>query len=149
MVGALLEHRRFIWARAVAELRHRYAGTTLGVFWNILHPLAAIGIYSLIFGVLRDRIVPDLEVPYAIYLCIGLLPWLAFCEAVNGGAKSLRRNATYLKRLAVPEQAFVAQTAVTATLSLGVALILLFIVSIIAGTVSRGAGCSSPLRSSS
>ena len=71
MVRGILSHRRFIWQSAVAELRHRYAGTGLGVVWNVLHPLALIAIYSVVFTALIPGRVPWLagsRVGYVLYL---------------------------------------------------------------------------------
>src|SRR5215203_4287124 len=98
----LLGHRRYIWQGALADLRHRYAGTGLGVVWNVLHPLALIAVFSLVFSVImRPR---GVEAPYGyvLYLCSGLLPWLAFSECITRGANAFSENAAYLKKLPVP-----------------------------------------------
>src|SRR5689334_7338270 len=42
----LWRHRPFIWASAVADFRHRYAGSGIGVFWNIVVPLATLLTYT-------------------------------------------------------------------------------------------------------
>src|SRR5436305_4357804 len=84
LVRGIYEYRSFIWQRAVADLRHRYAGTGLGVVWNVVHPLTMIAIYSLIFSTLMPvtaRIPNASEhFAYVLYLCSGFLPWLAFSE---------------------------------------------------------------------
>ena len=61
MVQGLFTYRRFIWQSAVAELRHRYAGTGLGVVWNVLHPLALIAVYSIVFTALMRGRVPGVD----------------------------------------------------------------------------------------
>src|SRR5256885_16642978 len=58
MVKGIVSHRRFIWQSAVAELRHRYAGTGLGVVWNVVHPLALISVYSAVFTTLMRPQLP-------------------------------------------------------------------------------------------
>jgi lipopolysaccharide transport system permease protein len=133
MVVPLLRYRRLIWQHAVADLRHRYAGTGLGVVWNVLHPLALIVIYSVVFSViLKGKAYgPDgRPIPYPLYLCAGLLPWLAFAECITRGTSAFCENAAYLKKLPIPEQVFVAQTAASATLGLGISFSLLLIVSL-------------------
>jgi lipopolysaccharide transport system permease protein len=55
---------------------------------------------------------------YTVYLCAGFFPWLAFSECVTRGCNSFLINASYLKKLPIPEQVFVAQNAVTSSLSL-------------------------------
>jgi len=52
---------------------------------------------------------------FALYLCAGLLPWAAFSECILRGAYPFIENAPYLKKLPIPEQVFVAQNAVAAT----------------------------------
>jgi ABC-type polysaccharide/polyol phosphate export permease len=135
MVIPLLKYRRLIWERAVSDLRHRYAGTGMGVVWNVLHPLALIGVYSVVFSTVfpppagkeGDRFW------YPLYLCSGLLPWLAFAECVTRSAGAFVDNAPYLKKLPIPEPVFVAQAAVSATLGLGITFSLLLAVALATG----------------
>jgi ABC-type polysaccharide/polyol phosphate export permease len=136
MVISLIRYRRLVWQHATMHLRHRYAGTGLGVVWNVLHPLAMIAIYSLVFStIFRPPSVPGVEGPFAyvLYLCAGFLPWLAFAECVTRGTTAFTENAAYLKKLPVPEQVFVAQAAASATLGLAISFSLLLILSVIAG----------------
>ena len=140
MVSALLTHRRFIWQSAVADLRHRYAGTGLGVVWNVLHPLALIAVYSVVFTALMKGQVPwlkDHRFGYVLYLCCGLLPWLAFAECVTRGAGAFTENATYLRKLPIPEQVFVAKAAASATLGMGISFLLLVLIAPALGLLPR------------
>ena len=136
MIHSLYRYRSFIWRHAVTELRHRYAGTGLGVVWNVLHPLAVIAVYSVVFtGIMRPPDIPGVGRPFAfvLYLCSGFLPWLAFSECVTRGCHAFSDNAVYLKKLPIPEQVFVAQTAASATLGLGISFSLLLVVSLALG----------------
>jgi ABC-type polysaccharide/polyol phosphate export permease len=137
MVIPLLRYRGLIWRNAVADLRHRYAGTGLGVVWNVLHPLALIAVFSLVFSVIMTPPSPPPGISgpawYVLYLCSGLLPWLAFSECVTRGASAFSDNAAYLKKLPIPEQVFVAQAAVSATLGLVISFSLLLILSLALG----------------
>jgi lipopolysaccharide transport system permease protein len=136
MIASLYQYRRYVWRNAVAELRHRYSGTGLGVFWNVISPLAQIAIYAVVFTKLMAVRMPGGEGgPHAfvIYLCAGLLPWMSFAETITRGANSFVENAAYLKKLPVPEVVFVAQTAISATLSLLISLGLLAVVTIALG----------------
>jgi ABC-type polysaccharide/polyol phosphate export permease len=123
-------HRRYVWESAVAELRHRYAGTGLGVVWNVVHPLALIAVYSVVFTTLmRGSIGQDgNRFAYVLYLCAGLLPWLAFSDCVTRGCNAFAENATYLRKLPIPEQVFVAKSATAATLGLGISFGLLLLI---------------------
>jgi lipopolysaccharide transport system permease protein len=140
MIQGLFRYRSFIWSNALAELRHRYAGTNLGIVWNVVHPLALIAVYAVVFThVFREtelrRNIPGVghHFSFLLYLTSALLPWLAFAECVTRGSNAFAENAAYLKKLPVPEQVFVAQTATSATLGLLISFSLLLIVSLLTG----------------
>lgn len=128
MVGDLYRFRSLIWRHALNDLRHRYAGTGLGVVWNVLHPLAVIAIYAIVFTTIFQpdlRAGVDSRFAYVLYLCAGFLPWLAFAECLVRGCNAFTDNAIYLKKLPIPEQVFVAQTAAAATMGLLISFSLL------------------------
>jgi len=135
MVTPLLRYRGLIWRNALADVRHRYAGTSLGVVWNVMHPLAMISVYSIIFSQMMKPQLPGLKGPltFPLYLCSGFLPWLAFSECIIRGANAFTENATYLKKLPIPEPVFVAQAAASATIGLGISFSLLLVISLLVG----------------
>ena len=122
-----------IWQHALADLRNRYAGTGLGVVWNVLHPLALIAVFSLVFSVFMEAHVPGVpgRFGFLLYLCSGLLPWLSFSETITRGASAFSDNAAYLKKLPIPEQVFVAQAAASATMGLAISFSILLAVSLL------------------
>lgn len=108
----LYSHRRYILRNAWNDMRLRYAGTGMGVLWNIFIPVSQIVIYSLVFGQLMGRYMegPAGQYNFVLYLCSGLLPWLAFSGTLIQGSNVFLANSRYLKNLPVPEEIFVAQT---------------------------------------
>jgi ABC-type polysaccharide/polyol phosphate export permease len=129
---ALYRYRSFIWQHAVADLRHRYAGTGMGVVWNILHPLSLIVVYAVVFGTIMKTTID--AVPgrwgFPIYLCAGFFPWMAFSECMTRGASAFSGNAAYLKKLPVPEQVFVAQGVASSSLTLLISFALFLVIAI-------------------
>lgn len=125
---ALWQHRRYIWDMALSDMRHRYAGSGLGVFWNVLTPLAMLAVYTFIFtrvlvpSTARTSLAGGL---FVLYLGSGFLPWGAFTDCVARGTNSLIENAAYLKKMPIPEQVFVAQSAVSALLGMLIVEVLL------------------------
>ncbi len=134
VIQHLYIYRRYIWQTAWNELRYRYAGTGLGVFWNIINPLLEVLIYTFVFTqLLIIRSGGERTAPFVLYLCVGLFPWLAFSETVAQGSNALLENANYLKRLAIPAEIFVAKNVLIATFSLYISLLLLIPFSLILG----------------
>jgi len=128
MLVSLYNHRKYILSSALADLRHRYAGTSIGFVWNVLQPLALILIFSLVFS----RIVPlrtsagtSKGVAFLLFLCTGYLPWLGFADGLMRSLNALLDNATYLKKLPIPAHIFVAKAALSALLSMMLSLLLL------------------------
>lgn len=135
MLATVVRYRRLVWQHAVAQLRHRYAGTGFGVVWNVLHPLAMIAIYSVVFSAIMPAKVPGVggSFSYVLYLCAGFLPWLAFADCVTRATTAFTDNAAYLKKLPIPESVFVVQAAGAATLGLLISFSLLILLSLAAG----------------
>ena len=131
LLHKLYTHRHYIAYNAWYELRFRYAGTGIGIFWNLIHPLAEIIIYTIVFSLLISQGVR--EESYALYLTSGLLPWRTFADAIFQGSNAFSQNATYLKRLAIPTEIFVAKVALTSLFLLGLYLIFMIPLSFLFG----------------
>src|SRR3569832_676594 len=97
MIESLYKYRRFILRSAWNEMRHRYAGSGIGIFWNILMPLIQIAIYTFIFStIMGPRVAASGSAPpnrfaFMLYLCAGNQPWLAFTECIGRGTHALVR----------------------------------------------------------
>ncbi len=126
---SLYRYRQYIVMNALGDVRHRYTGTGLGLFWNVLTPLTQIAVYAVVFSSMMKGHLPHGS--WILYLSAGVLTWGAFNECVTRGLHSFMENAPYLKKLPIPEQVFVARSAMAATFSLGISLSLLIVVAAI------------------
>lgn len=131
----LWNYRRYLWSSSIADLKNRYAGSSFGVFWNVIQPLLQILIFTFVFSQIMMAKLPSMEssTSFAVYLCAGLLPWGSFSELIVRGSNAFIENSTYLKKLAIPEYLFVLQNAVTAAIVSGITMILLLIVVLFLG----------------
>jgi lipopolysaccharide transport system permease protein len=128
MYTALWQHRRWIWESALSDLRNRYAGSGLGVFWNVINPILTLSVYVFIFTrVLTPRVNDGAASSFLfpLYLSAGFLPWITFTEGLVRATQSLLTNAVHLKKVAIPEIVFIAQSTVSTTLSMFIAVALL------------------------
>jgi ABC-type polysaccharide/polyol phosphate export permease len=131
----LWRYRAYIIRNALSDVRYRYAGSAMGIAWNVITPLAQIVIYSVVFSQIMATRLTGLgsNTSFALYLCAGLLPWGAFADCVLRGSNAFIENAHYLKKLPIPEQVFVAKNAAAATLFLGIAMGMLGLVTLSVG----------------
>jgi lipopolysaccharide transport system permease protein len=98
-------HWELTWEMTKREIKDRYRGTALGLFWAIGHPLALMLIYIFVFTVVfRARMGGTVEMPldYTAYMLSGLVPWLAFQEAMNKGTSVILENVNLVKQVVFP-----------------------------------------------
>lgn len=101
--------REFFWLLVRRDLKVRYAGSTLGGLWNLIHPLMMIAVYMIIFSsIMSDRNTPGASVlyygglQYAVHLCAGLIPWLLFSDVLMRSIGVLIENSNFLKKVSFP-----------------------------------------------
>ncbi|MBI4575848.1 MAG: ABC transporter permease [Planctomycetes bacterium] len=134
MIRNLWHHREYLTRNALREVRYRYSGSVLGVYWNFLNPLVQIALYYVVFSRLMWLKVPgtvDPRFAFPLYLCAGVLAWLAFTETLGRCTTAFVANARYLRVLPVPEQVFVAQEALASTLGLAISMSLLALATLV------------------
>lgn len=95
-----------IWDLVKRDLKIRYQGSFIGKYWNVVHPLAMIAIYTLVFSqVMKAKMGGGLEdnpFGYTIYLCAGLIPWIFFSDAVTRGTDTFVENSHLIKKVSFP-----------------------------------------------
>lgn len=108
---ALWQYRELLYFLVWRDVKVRYKQTALGVLWVILQPLASMGVFTLLFGVLLNA--PSGEVPYPVFALAGLLPWSYFATALTRASSSVINSANlvskiYFPRLVIPLSAALA-----------------------------------------
>ena len=131
--------RAVIRALVARDLRARYVGSTLGLFWSLVNPLAQLAIFTFVFStVLAVRFADD-RVPFVLYLAAALFPWLAFQESVLRSATCLVDNAVLVKRVVFPVEVLPVQIALSSLVHQMIALGLLLALMAVFGLPPRPA----------
>jgi ABC-type polysaccharide/polyol phosphate export permease len=99
----LSQHWWILWALAVRSLRERYAGTLGGLLWAIVHPLAMMALFWVVFD-LGFRAQPASGVPFILLLFTGLVPWFMFADAASGGVSAITSHGYLIKKVAFPSE---------------------------------------------
>ncbi len=88
------------------DIRQRYAGSIMGLFWSVIHPLTQLLIYYFIFSVIfKMKLGPEYGgANYAIWLISGLLPWMLFAEIVTRSPMAVVEQSDLLKKMAFPSE---------------------------------------------
>ena len=101
----LWNFRGLFYFLAWRDILVRYKQTVVGLSWALLRPLITMVVFTVVFG--RLARMPSPDVPYAILVFAGLLPWQFFASALADCSNSLVGNANlvskiYFPRLIVP-----------------------------------------------
>lgn len=98
-------HRRLLAATILSELRGLYAGSLLGMIWITVGPLLLLALYATIYAVIfRFRPSDMTQAGYVLYICAGLMPFIAFATALGAGATSLSANKQVLLNTVFPAE---------------------------------------------
>ncbi len=103
MISRIREIARFrglLIELTVRDLRVRYEDTWLGYVWAVFEPLLMTSVYFVVFSIVGRFGIEN----YALYLILGLLPWMWFTSSVTAGANSLIARAGLLSKIYVPRE---------------------------------------------
>ena len=93
------------------EITARYAGTAAGVAWAYVQPILMVAAYYLVFDVVFAMRLGEGAPTRAVgaYLIVGMLPWMAFCDAVMRAMSSLVEAGGVLQKNPLPPMLFPAR----------------------------------------
>jgi lipopolysaccharide transport system permease protein len=123
--------RRLVWELAKRDFKARYAGSALGAAWAVLEPLVQFGLYLTVFSLflgMRLEGHPDVG-SFGVYIISGLVPFLAFQEAVVRATGLARERAQLVRHINVPLEAVLSGALVAVFLRHCVALTLVLVAS--------------------
>ena len=134
LTSLLSRHRQLTWEMTKREVQERYAGQALGAFWAVGHPVLMMAIYVFVFAyVFRIRL-PEgagLKFDYTAYLLSGLIPWLAFQDAMQKGALVVVNSAGLVKQVVFPVEILPLKGVLASTFTELIALAILLVYSVV------------------
>lgn len=99
MIKLLSQHQReTIWELAKTDIKLRYQGSFLGIFWVFLKPLGIFAVLNFVFSSYFDH-TPN----YPIRLLTGIILWSLFSDATMKGMTSLVTKTHILKKIFMPK----------------------------------------------
>ena len=85
-VRSLVRNHKLMTSMVRRDILARYRGSFGGSLWTILNPLLLMATYFFLFGVVLKQKFEGGS--YVLYFLAGILPWLAFSEAVGRSPRS-------------------------------------------------------------
>jgi lipopolysaccharide transport system permease protein/teichoic acid transport system permease protein len=123
-----VSHRSVIWVFAVRSFQSRFIGTGAGAAWSVIHPLATVLVYWLVFSLGFKAQGPN-GIPFVVYFMTGFLPWSFVNEALSTSVGTVVANRHLAKKMVFPTEILPMVEILTSTFThlilLGFTLILL------------------------
>ena len=129
MINSVIKNWGLIKDFVHRDFKARFAGSILGVVWNIIHPLVMIGIYILVFSqVMRARL-PGLPTRYGytLYLCAAMLPWGMFNELMLRYTNLFFEHANLIKKVSFPKEILHVAAMLTGSINFAISFGIFFI----------------------
>jgi lipopolysaccharide transport system permease protein len=101
---SIWRNRKLIGSMVRRDVLSRYRGSFGGTVWTFLNPLLLMATYFFVFGVvLRTRFGNDTSrTGFVLYFLAGMLPWLAFSEALGRAPYVILEYRTFVKKIVFP-----------------------------------------------
>ena len=135
-VRELLRYRELVLFFAVKELKVRYKQTLFGVGWALIQPLAAMAIFSVVFGSFAG--LPSDGLPYEVFVFAGLGLWLYFSNAIRIASESLVEDASLVTKVYFPRMLAPAGAVLPGLVDLAISLVVVAVLMALFG-VAPGA----------
>lgn len=121
----LWKFRELLYFLAWRDIKVKYKQTALGVIWALLQPVAAMLIFSLVFG--RFAAMPSEGAPYPVFVLTGLLLWNYFAAVLNQSTTSLVAGANLVSKVYFPRLIIPASSAIAALIDFLIGFLVLLV----------------------
>lgn len=99
-IRSLARNHKLMSSMVRRDILARYRSSLGGSLWTILNPLLLMTTYYFVFGrVLKTKFEGG---SYVLYFLAGILPWLAFSEAVGRAPSIMLEYRSFVKKLVFP-----------------------------------------------
>ncbi len=116
--------RDLLWHMVVRHLRGQYKQSVLGYAWAFVNPLSLMIILSFVFSTII-RVPVGEDVPYPLFVFVGLLPWLFFSSAIASGTDSVTNASSLVSKVYFPREVLPTAAVLTKLVDLFFGLIIL------------------------
>lgn len=82
------------------DLKVRYKQTMIGASWALFQPLFSMFVFTIFFGNIAK--IPSGELPYALFVLVGLIFWTYFSGILTNASNSMIENEQIIKKVYFP-----------------------------------------------
>lgn len=94
------QYRELMYFFAWRDIKVRYKQTAIGIAWAVFQPLFTMLVFSIFFG--KFAKMPSDDIPYPIFVYVGLLLWQFFSFSLTDISKCLVENKNIITKVYFP-----------------------------------------------
>jgi lipopolysaccharide transport system permease protein len=123
---SISRNRQLIGSMVRRDILSRYRGSFGGTLWTFLNPLLLMATYFFVFGVvLHTRFGNDTtRTGFVLYFLAGMLPWLAFSEAVGRSPYVILEYRSFVKKIVFPLETLPINLVITGAVTEAIGLVI-------------------------
>jgi len=88
----------------VRDLKSRYIGSFMGLFWSVIHPIVLLVSYTFVFSKIF-KVQPDSgNTSFPLFLFCSILPWLFFQDTLQRSSTIIIDNANLVTKTLFPSE---------------------------------------------
>lgn len=116
-----IDHKFLLRELVLKGIKLKYRRSYLGILWSLLEPILMTIVLTIIFGTLFG----NNNKQYPFYILSGRLLFSYFSSATNMGLRSIRANASMIKKVYVPKYLYVLSNVIYTYLIFIISLVVL------------------------
>jgi lipopolysaccharide transport system permease protein len=94
------QYRGMLLQKVTQRIQLTYNDMVLSLLWAVARPVIMVFVFWAFKGLSKAKI--DVEIPYPIFLYVGLITWFFFRDATTSVALSVQRDAGLMKKVYFP-----------------------------------------------
>jgi lipopolysaccharide transport system permease protein len=121
-VRSVVVNHKLMASMVRRDILARYRGSFGGSLWTVLNPLLLMTTYYFVFGrVLKTKFEGG---SYILYFLAGILPWLAFSDAVGRSPTIMLEYRSFVKKLVFPLETLPVNLVIAGAVTEGIGLVI-------------------------
>jgi len=134
----IFEHRYIIKSTTLSDIRTKYAGSLLGLFWLLLYPLLLLAAYSVVYiFIFSVRFGTMSSLEYVLLIFSGLIPFLGYNEALAASIPSVSANSALVKNTLFPIDVLPIKAVFVSQCTQAVGMLILLLALLITGKLTH------------
>lgn len=93
--------RYTLWEMALKQLKAKYSGSVLGIFWALVNPLLIMLAINFIFAIIFKTEIKN----FPLFILSGIFPWMFFSSALSETTFSILNQQSILRQFNLPREA--------------------------------------------